>query len=556
MKQIWKWSFAALLLSITVGCGGDDYNDAELREEIARLEARLAAAETVLNAYARNLFITSVTKQANGYEISFSDGSKATISNGKDGVKGADGDTWIKQVTVGDREVTFEMTDGRTFSIPLATAVSKITQIAYVPRHTDGCATVAYTSAADAVITLDFLLSPREELPAIAEKWSEYLSVKAVLTTSRATDLINLPITAFESDAATGLITVTASANNLGADYFALTKEAAAALMLSDGKTTLVSEFVPLCKAYDAFPANEIRYTTTGGVTTTPKKAVGSGITIIENSYENGQGRMCFSEELTEIGEQAFAAHATLLTVELPEGLLTVGKKSFNNCTKLIDAVIPSTVDAINDYAFGGSGLRKVTIKGRPSIGQYAFSNNKSLAAFYGPSATADHRAILQPDGVTFAAYAMASGNSYEVPAGIRTIGATAFANCGTLTSVSLPDGVTTIEAYAFYYNFALSTINLPEGITAIGEYAFMGCRGMKALTLPASLKRLDKGVFRGASALATLTVLATTPPTLDTGVFAACPTTMQIAVPASAVEQYKAAAGWSDYTAQIVAIE
>lgn len=560
MKQLFTFAMAALLLVAAAGCG-DDYDDAALREEIASLEKRLAAAETVLAAYARNLSITAVEKQTDGYVIRFSDGSSATIfngedgMNGKDGANGKDGDEWIRSVTVGPREVTFEMTDGRTFSIPLATPVTRLQQIVYVPDHADGRATVRYTSPSDAVVTLSFLISPREELAAVAEQWATYCTLQAVPTAnSRTTELINLPITAFEADTTSGIVELTASASSLDEDFFVGVQTAAASLVVSDGTTTLASEFVSLWPACDHFSADELHYTTTNGVTTTPKKAVAEGVTVVENSYENGVGVMTFSAPLTAIGEQAFAAHATLLTVELPHGVVSVGKKSFNNCTKLIEATLPATVTSVGDYAFGGSALTAVRILGTPAIGQFAFSNCKSLAAFYGPSATADHRGLL--DGERFAAYAHASGESYEVPDGVRTIGATAFSNCVTITSITLPAGVTEIETYGFYYCFALTSINLPEGLTTIGEYAFMGDRGLTELTLPASLRTIAAGAFRGCEKVAVWTVKAATPPTLASGVFAGCSALNEIRVPAASVDAYKEADGWSAYADRIVAIE
>lgn len=563
MKQLFSILMAALLICALAGCS-DSYDDGALRDEIARLEKRLEAAETVLAAYAKNLSITAVEKITDGYLIRFSDGSSATIHNGKNGAdgkdgangsNGKDGDTWISSVTVGEREVTFVMTDGRSFSIPLATPVTKLQQIVYVPDNVDGMATVRYTSPSDATVTLSFLISPREELAALTEQWATYFTLKAVATAnSRTTELTDLPITAFAADAASGIVEVTASAANLAANFFVGVEAAAVSLVVSDGVTTLASEFVPLWASAEHFPANELRYTTTNGATATPKKAVGAGITVVENSYENGVGRMLFSENLTEIGEQAFAAHATLRTVELPHGLVTVGKKSFNNCTKLVEATIPVTVSAIKEYAFGGSALQQVRIFGTPTIGQFAFSNCKSLAAFYGPSATADHRGLL--DGSRFAAYAPASGLSYAVPEGVETIGATAFANCGEVTDVTLPAGITSVETYGFYYCFALSSINLPEGLQSIGEYAFMGCRGLRELTLPSTIETIAAGAFRGCEKVTVWTVKAATPPVLASGVFAGCNAMTEIRVPASAVELYKAADGWANYADKISAIQ
>lgn len=556
------WMLCSLF--VLTACGGDDYDDTALKEQVAALEKRLAAAETVLKAYDNALFIKSVVTTSNGYVITFSDGSKATITNGKDGAdgqhgtNGKDGDSWIQNVEVGEREVTFTMSDGTTFSIPRSTLVGNIQHLAYVPTHSDGCATVAYRSAADAVLAMTFALSPAELTDELVAAWSDLLCVEAVLTATRAAEPIALPITACEAAASTGRLTVTVSATALGENFFAAGCGAAAALKVSDGVATYTSDYVPLYAAKQSIPANQIYYTTSNSQTATPKSAVMAGVSIVENSYTDGQGVMTFSSALTEVAASAFLAHATLTTVELPEGVAMIRSKAFQSCKKLTKATIPASVTTIEASAFAQSALQSVTIMGSPAIGQFAFSNCKnsnngfSLSAFYGPMATKDNRALVA-DGV-FVAYAAASGNSYEVPAGVKKIGATAFANCTDITSITLPEGVEEIETYAFYYCYALSTINIPEGVTTIGEYAFMGDRGLKSLTLPATTKKLAAGAFRGCSAMTTLTLNATTPPSLYSGVFAGCSADLKIAVPASAVDTYKEHEDWSAYAAQIVA--
>ncbi len=108
-----------------VGC--DSYDDSAVWDSISSIEKRLSAVETVVKAYENNLFIESVTETDNGYLIVFSDGSKAEIADGKDGKPGSDGkggDTFIENIELGDDSVTFTLTDGRTFSIPLHSALS------------------------------------------------------------------------------------------------------------------------------------------------------------------------------------------------------------------------------------------------------------------------------------------------------------------------------------------------------------------------------------------------------------------------------------------------
>lgn len=154
---------AMLVFSMcTVSCD-DEYDDKEVWNSIHSLESRMDAMETVMNALKNNLYIKSVDKNDNGYVITFTDGSQAAIANGtdgkdgingkdgkdgkdgingndgKDGINGKDGkdgkdgidgkdgkdgDTLIDRIEVGENDVMFYLTDGRSFSISLYSALT------------------------------------------------------------------------------------------------------------------------------------------------------------------------------------------------------------------------------------------------------------------------------------------------------------------------------------------------------------------------------------------------------------------------------------------------
>ncbi len=106
--------FAAL--GILLGGCTKGYDDSAIWSSINSLESRMSALKTVMDAYEKNLFVTAVTPGKDGYTISFSDGSKAEVSNG---AKGDKGETVIERITVGSESVSFTLTDGSSFEIPL-----------------------------------------------------------------------------------------------------------------------------------------------------------------------------------------------------------------------------------------------------------------------------------------------------------------------------------------------------------------------------------------------------------------------------------------------------
>ena len=123
MKNFFKrLSIAVLALPLAISSCSDKYDDSELRTSIEELKNRIAALETVQNALKNKLFIDDVRTIHNGYEIAFSDGSTATIASYA-GIPEPE-ECYIERIDISDEEVTFYLSDGTVFSIPIAGAIS------------------------------------------------------------------------------------------------------------------------------------------------------------------------------------------------------------------------------------------------------------------------------------------------------------------------------------------------------------------------------------------------------------------------------------------------
>ncbi|MBO4765152.1 MAG: hypothetical protein J5508_05540, partial [Bacteroidales bacterium] len=98
MKSIFKLFLAVgFCACLTLSC--DKYDDSQLRSDISSLSNRVSTLESLMNSAQSNIqslltltesinknyFITAVNPLSDGYEIVFSNGSKATIKNGSDG---------------------------------------------------------------------------------------------------------------------------------------------------------------------------------------------------------------------------------------------------------------------------------------------------------------------------------------------------------------------------------------------------------------------------------------------------------------------------------------
>ena len=73
----------------------------------------------------------------------------------------------------------------------------------------------------------------------------------------------------------------------------------------------------------------------------------------------------------------------------------------------------------------------------------------------------------------------------YEIPEGVKKIGAGTFEDCVNLRSVTIPDSVTTIEKYAFKNCRSLTNITIPDSVTFIGYEAFSGCSSLERSSFP-----------------------------------------------------------------------
>ena len=315
-------------------------------------------------------------------------------------------------------------------------------------------------------------------------------------------------------------------------------------------------------------PANVIYYTSSDGEIITPCATdnwvivdQGGDLTpyifsafnanILKNEYTNGRGKITFDRDLSVITGGAFQHEHLLTSISIPDQVTTIDGCAFWWCENLQSIKLPSnllTLDAAFHY-----GLNTITLPyGLTSIGEESFY------------------------GCYFSAI--------DIPNSVTEIGPLAFENCQNLVTVNIPESVTSIGKSVFkgcislqhfsgkyatqdglflinngtLISYALGapneTVTLPEGITEINGYAFWRGSNLTRITIPESVTYIGDRAFCLCSNLTSITILAYNPPVVSTSVFDStnnCP----IYVPASSVETYKNAQGWSSYANRIQAI-
>ena len=190
-------------------------------------------------------------------------------------------------------------------------------------------------------------------------------------------------------------------------------------------------------------------------------------------------------KNVTAIGNYAFEDKKKLITVVLPNNLLTIGDRAFANDFFTVESTmyeikinIPNKVTHIGKEAFKYRGLSSLILPNSVvSIGEGAFSFN--------------------------------SLKSVVIPNSITVIPKNAF-QANAFTTVTIPNSVVTIEEEAFVVG-ELTSISIPNSVQVIGKSAF-GNNKLVTLTIPATVKEIKENAFRN-NRLTTITFEGTTPP-------------------------------------------
>ncbi|MBQ0082383.1 MAG: leucine-rich repeat domain-containing protein [bacterium] len=89
----------------------------------------------------------------------------------------------------------------------------------------------------------------------------------------------------------------------------------------------------------------------------------------------------------------------------------------------------------------------------------------------------------------------------------VTSIGADAFYDCESLSSVTIPNSVTSIGDYAFMNCESLSSITIPNSVTSLGIRSFSNCQSLSSLFIPNSVTSIGNYAFVGCSSLSSISV-------------------------------------------------
>ena len=254
--------------------------------------------------------------------------------------------------------------------------------------------------------------------------------------------------------------------------------------------------------------------------------AIVSAPRTTNNSFERifgSQVQECvIGDDVTSIGESAFASISDLNKLTIGSSVSTIGKKAFSDCSRLsIVTCKAQSVPNTDADAFLSTDINNVTLYvpasliGRyeilypwcyfgticaieggdtvspdnpePSTGSIVFKDshvkdlclvvwddNQDGQLSYEEAAAVTDLGTIFEDNTDITSF-----EELKFFTGLTIIAENAFFGCSNLTSITLPTSIQTIGAYAFNGCQKLTTLTIPQGVSDIGSYAFRGCSGL-----------------------------------------------------------------------------
>lgn len=201
-------------------------------------------------------------------------------------------------------------------------------------------------------------------------------------------------------------------------------------------------------------------------------------------------------KNLTEITKKAFQGCSNLTTVDFSkaENLKKIGYWSFYSCSSLESAILPEGLTYIDELAFKLTGVKEVYL---PSTLETVSTNN--VFAECSKLETITSKATFIAENMFYNATALKTVTLEETV----TIGTKAF-QCDSATTtgaavVFLPETLTTINNYAFKQS-PVKTVYLPSSLTTIGTDVFYACRSLENINCKSEI--LGVNMFKDCTSL------------------------------------------------------
>lgn len=199
-------------------------------------------------------------------------------------------------------------------------------------------------------------------------------------------------------------------------------------------------------------------------------------------SYKDASDRVVS----VEIGEGVLLNCTGITQIDL-NGITLVGDSAFRGCTSLMNVIGLDKVTVIGNYAFANTRLSGLNLSNAKSVGAYAFMTERGIA----------YKTITIPVAETVGDYAFYGNNvtEMEIPATLKSIGASAFANSPSLKNFKVAEG-----NEIFFADNGVLYRNLGE-TAYYGLVAFPSAKTVAEYAVKENTARIDAGAFFGHKA-------------------------------------------------------
>lgn len=207
---------------------------------------------------------------------------------------------------------------------------------------------------------------------------------------------------------------------------------------------------------------------------------------LLNTEWETVSGAVKFPNDVTSIGDYAFAYYNHISDLQFSDALTSIGDGAFYCCENL---------ETVQKFGSGVKSIRNDAFRGckklmSVSMNEAALANWYSIKFENEYSTPLNHTNRLEAIGL----FLINEDRQYGEE--------THFA----VDKLEIPDGVTSINDYAFQYCKNLKTVTVPSSVKAIGKQAFYGCDTLSRVNLNGSVS-IKEDAFRYCKKLSSVSL-------------------------------------------------